>query len=241
MHGLRRALPAPALVVAVVALIAALAGSAIALPGTNTVSKSDLKGSAVGGAELRQDAVKSSDIADGKVGAAELTDSEAFHRLGAAGEPGFLNGTDGDCVWGPTLAAGIGLNPIAFYKDPLDVVHLVGSAAAQDGAGGDGSCDATVAGEVEDGIVFILPSGYRPENVQLGGFGGGEVLIFPEEGGAISGDVVPGGAVLSASSGTAALDGITLRAAGPATEGIETRAPAKLPAIEKLSRILAAP
>jgi microcystin-dependent protein len=60
---------------------------------------------------------------------------EAWHQVGAAGEPGFLNG------WG--ILAGY---PVAFQRDPLGHVRLRGTL--------NGGSSATVA--------FTLPVGYRP-------------------------------------------------------------------------------
>jgi hypothetical protein len=61
---MRDKLPSPALVVATVALVVALAGTAIALPGKHTVSRSDIK----------PDAVRSNQIGDGKVRPQDLSD-----------------------------------------------------------------------------------------------------------------------------------------------------------------------
>lgn len=58
----RRGRPSPAMAVAFVALLAALSGTAVALPGTKTVDSGDLK----------KGAVKSSNIAQGSVTAAKL-------------------------------------------------------------------------------------------------------------------------------------------------------------------------
>lgn len=70
----RKKLPSPALLVAMIALVAALAGSAIALPGSNSVKSNDIK----------RDAVKGSDIATGAVKPADLD------LIKVDGEPGPL-------------------------------------------------------------------------------------------------------------------------------------------------------
>ncbi|MCL6440231.1 MAG: hypothetical protein K6T27_01880 [Thermoleophilum sp.] len=75
---LRRRLPrpSPALVVATIALIAAVAGTAQALPGTATVYKDDIRQDAVGSSEIMANAVGPSEIRTGAVGKAEAaTDS----------------------------------------------------------------------------------------------------------------------------------------------------------------------
>jgi len=63
-----RRLPSPALVVAVVALVAALAGSAVALPGRNKVDRNDIQKSAVGGKQVKNDSVTGTDVAESTLG-----------------------------------------------------------------------------------------------------------------------------------------------------------------------------
>ena len=65
-------LPSPAMLVAVIALVAALAGSALALPGSNSVKSNDIKRDAVKGTDIATGAVKPVDLdlikVDGEVG-----------------------------------------------------------------------------------------------------------------------------------------------------------------------------
>jgi hypothetical protein len=67
-------LPSPALVVACVALVAALGGTAVALPGKGGVDKNDIRANAVSGKTIRPGAVTSDKIADATVGTADLAD-----------------------------------------------------------------------------------------------------------------------------------------------------------------------
>ena len=240
--------PSPAFIVSVIALVVALAGTASALPGKNTVNKGDLKKNSVGGSEIVRDAIKSAEVKDGKlkgrdlgegtVGATELADSEPFRRVGAPGEPPLSNGGEGDCVWGPSSVAVAGLNPISFYRDPLDVVHLAGAANATDGSGGDGVCDPTDPGEAEDALIFVLPEGYRPENVQFAGSGILSVLVIPDEGAVINGQAIEPGAVVALIGVGTVLDNGLFRAAGTGTSVIEASAPARLGSFEELRRAL---
>ena len=68
----KTALPSPAMLVAVIALVAALAGSAVALPGNNSVKSNDIKRDAVKGTDIAPGAVKPADLdlikVDGEVG-----------------------------------------------------------------------------------------------------------------------------------------------------------------------------
>ena len=60
-----RRLPSPAMIVAIVALVAALTGSAVALQGKNSVKSNDIAPGAVKGKDIAKKAVKSKALADG--------------------------------------------------------------------------------------------------------------------------------------------------------------------------------
>ncbi len=68
----RRRLPSPAIVVAIIALVAAMGGSAVALKGKNTVKSNDIAKGAVGGSDIATGAVKAQDLdlvkVDGEAG-----------------------------------------------------------------------------------------------------------------------------------------------------------------------------
>jgi hypothetical protein len=76
MRKLHGKLPSPGLIVATAALVVALAGTAIALPGKHTVSRSDIK----------VEAVRSKQIGDGKVRPQDLSDkSRVWARVSSDG------------------------------------------------------------------------------------------------------------------------------------------------------------
>jgi hypothetical protein len=135
-----------------------------------------------------------------------LAAPEAWHEVGAAGEPGFQNG------WGN---AGGATETVAFFRDREGIVHLQGGAI--------GGASST--------LIFQLPVGYRPANGRTLSFavtcvcatsdpqGGtmnlrvGGLAVYRS--GVLAGfdggvgrplDLQPGGAL--------SLSGITLRAAG---------------------------
>jgi hypothetical protein len=197
--------PSPALILAAIALVLALGGTAAAT-------------------SLRQ------------LEAA----TEPYHLVGAPGEPAFGNGGQGDCIWRDAGAAVIeGLNPPSFYVDPFGQVHLSGAAALEMGTGGDGDCGGDDA--AEDWVMFVLPSGYRPENVEvIGAVDDLEALVVPDEGAILSGARVPPGAVLGLSgAGITVLDGAEFTAAGRRTAIIEDSEPAaQLGSVGHLRRIL---
>jgi hypothetical protein len=63
----RRGRPSPAMAVAFVALLAALSGTAVALPGSNTVDSGDLKRGAVKNSDIARSAVTGSKIRNGTI------------------------------------------------------------------------------------------------------------------------------------------------------------------------------
>jgi hypothetical protein len=65
-------LPSPGLIVAVIALVVATTGAAIALPGKNSVKSNDIAKNAVKSKQIKKGQVKASDIATGAVGAQKL-------------------------------------------------------------------------------------------------------------------------------------------------------------------------
>jgi hypothetical protein len=205
------------MLVAVIALVAALAGTATALPGKNKVDKNDIKKNAVKSKAIAKGAVKSPDIGDGQVAAADLAPNEVRHVVGAPGEPAFSNGGEGDCVWTSAAAQISNYVPTSFYKDATGHVHLSGIMIASDGPGGDATCDASDPGEDEDGHLFTLPAGYRPGNTIAGGLGTGLAVIAPDQGAILSGTTpraLPPGVVTAGSFGpapTIGLDGVIYR------------------------------
>ena len=170
--------PSAALVVAVVALFAALAGGAVALPGGGTVDRNDLKRGAVTKKALKKgavtkkaikkDAVRAKAIQAGAVDtdearrrgshrAEDRTRRGAAHRRARAGEPAFADGGEGDCVWQEIAGAVAGFVGFPSIRTSSASCSSSGVAIAADGPGGDGVCDLNDPGEAEDGIIFRLP------------------------------------------------------------------------------------
>jgi len=241
MNPARR--PSPALIVALIALVAALAGTAAALPGRNTIDKNDLKKNAVKSKNIKQGQVKSSDVADGTVAEADLKAAEAPHLVGAPGEPEFGDGGEGDCLWrnlvpGDTGGVESGIGPASFYKDPYGAVRLGGVAIEEDAPGGDGSCDPSDPGEGEDGVAFTLPAGYRPADVIYAATSGG-ALVASDAGGNFEGVAIAPGAVFALTGDAVIGDMISFRAATPAAAAASATGPAARldpEALRKLTR-----
>ena len=70
--------PSPALIVAMIALVAALAGTASALPGSNQVDKDDLRTGSVGGRAIQPGAVNNHKLKDGAVTDVKISDGSVI-------------------------------------------------------------------------------------------------------------------------------------------------------------------
>jgi hypothetical protein len=134
------------------------------------------------------DGRNSSDFAPGS--------AEAWHEVGASGEPGFQSGFSNY-----RSAHTANWSTAAFYKDPYGVVHLKGTVkSGSDIMGGS--------------PIFTLPSGYRPSAIErhavfknIGVFSEQVVFVDINPDGRVS---VGGGRYDNGLS----LDGITFRTAG---------------------------
>lgn len=191
-------------VVATIALFIALGGASYAalnLP-KNSVGTKQLKKNSVVGAKIKKNAVTGAKVKDqsltgadidlGKLGtvpsaqqANGLSRLEAVHLVGAAGEPGFENGSTNFGTEGPFTYP-----PVGFYKDHDGIVHLEGAAKVDAGPG-------FVS-------VFTLPPGFRPAGAGLSR----PFEILNELVTVVSGD----GRVLAREKGGAVFEGITFRA-----------------------------
>ena len=158
-----------------IAIFIALTGTAYAATAKkNSVTSKSIKNGQVKLADLGPNSVNGSKVLDGSLTGSDIADgpgsgldadtvdglgsnafapagSEAFHAVGAAGEPSFQK-----CA--PLLSTYFSwenvTTPLAFFRDPSGVVHLEGSVQC----GGIGS--------VSFPTVFTLPPGYRPHAFQ---------------------------------------------------------------------------
>lgn len=141
-------------ILAVVVLGGGIANAASQL-GKNTVGPKQLKKNAVTTAKVKREAITAAKVKKGTLTGTQINLStlgtvptaqtanvansvapaEAWHEVGAPGEPGFANGWKNAGGAGPTAA---------FYKDHEGIVHLRGFVKS--GAG----------------PIFNLPPGYRP-------------------------------------------------------------------------------
>jgi len=155
--------PSPAMIVAVIALIMALAGTGYAatqLP-KKSVGTAQLKKSAVTNAKIKNGTITGKKLNLKKLGTvpnathassadiAATVPPNVVHVVGAAGEPGFQGGTSNFGT-----ESGLTLPVASFLKDHDNVVHLEGVVKT----GNSGS----VPGE-----IFQLPVGFRPPSGQI--------------------------------------------------------------------------
>jgi hypothetical protein len=128
-----RCRPSPTLLVALLALFVALAGTGYAA--------FKLPRNSVGSRQIRTGAVRSSDVRNRSLLAEDFKPVGPVRLVGAAGQPAFGSGWRSVSADDPTYAAA------GFFKDSMGVVHLEGSVKAV----------SLVAPE-----IFVLPPGYRP-------------------------------------------------------------------------------
>jgi hypothetical protein len=219
MRQLRK--PSHATVVAYIALFAALGGSAIAASGLgkntvgpkqikkNAVVTAKIKKEAVTGAKIKKGAVTATSVKNGSLTGAQINLStlgtvpsaqqantlaapEAWHEVGAPGQPGYLNG------W---KQAAPNTYNAAFFKDNEGIVHLRGIVKGGTAA-----------------PIFQLPPGYRPATGKISAFltlcaggtcaGGSGVL------GVLGTGLNPtvDGTVVGTANATVALEGVSFRA-----------------------------
>jgi hypothetical protein len=80
--------PSPAMAVAFIALLAALSGTAVALPGKNTVDSGDIKRGAVKRADIANNAVNSAKVANNSLRLGDFRASDRAQLVGPQGAQG---------------------------------------------------------------------------------------------------------------------------------------------------------
>jgi hypothetical protein len=186
----RRAMPSPAALVAMIALVLAVAGTAVATPGPfEKLSKAKVKRIADKRISKAAPGLSVADSAalGGRPASAFTPEPERI--VGESGQPQFTNG------WSNY---GSGWGVAAFYKDPFDVVHLRGM----------------IGSSSPDTSAFTLPEGYRPpQDLQFAsrGIGGDSLSKFASVTINADGTVIPG--CVGSNCARITLSGITFRAA----------------------------
>jgi hypothetical protein len=224
--GQMRKRPSAALIVALIALVFSLAGTAEA--SFLITSNSQVGPGTIAGhnppsgdhANIVSGSVGTTDLHSHAVTGSKLAPAQKFVLVGTAGAPAFSNGGQGDCIWSNFTPADP-FNPTGFYKDPFGVVHLTGVAQSVNGSGGDMHCGPS---DAEDDIIFTLPAAYRPPHLALFATATGlDVAVVGVQDVMVNTTTYPAGSVFAyvgtptAQPGGFALDGVEFRAAGPGT------------------------
>jgi hypothetical protein len=68
-------LPSPALLVALIAVVVAMSGAALALPGHGTVDRGDIKRDAIGSKQIKARSIKGTDVANDALGGDQIEES----------------------------------------------------------------------------------------------------------------------------------------------------------------------
>jgi hypothetical protein len=165
----------------------------------NAVTRAKVAANAITGAKVKNRSVLGKDIRLNSLGtvpsasvaeiATSLAPLEPLHLVGAAGEPAFAEGAGNVGLVAPDTLT----QPVGFYKDRGGIVHL-------EGFGESGN----------DGFLFTLPPGYRPQTGITQVFEAGEALILIFGSNIAISGVDVSGKVLS-NKATAILTGISFR------------------------------
>jgi hypothetical protein len=205
MRRIRDRLPSPAIVIAILALVAGVTGAAVAQPAAKkAVTKKTVKkiakkqaikqinqlapGLSVASADTSDTSANANALQGKPASAFASKSSEPYREIDTPGQPQFQNSWSNN---------GGGFSTTAFYKDSQGVVHLKGTLV--------NSLDATIA--------FTLPPGYRPSqglslpigSVEPPASGGGTMTIRAN--GEVLPDCTPGGSTVCHPG----IDGLTFR------------------------------
>ena len=186
-----RRLPSPAMVVAVIALVAALSGAAMALPGRNSVTSNDIKPKNVKSGDIRPGAVdpyKTDVMKSSVLSQTVSTSSDAPVDLGGPNvtvkvpKGGlvevFAEGNLAVAGGGPNSEARIHLyDPASVPNQPQIIGGTSGSLTDHFTAPGTGN-QTGVSGQLRGGwLVFSPGAGTHTFSVRYSGAGGGTALF----------------------------------------------------------------
>jgi hypothetical protein len=150
--------PTPAMAVAFVALLAALSGTAIALPGTNTVDSGDIKNNTIRSRDIRNNDVRTQDIRNGTVSGTDVRDDSLTgadileSSLGTVPSATSANTANSATTASNANALG-GLGPAAYQKTGDLLFATVDTSAT--GATVVRGRGATAAGRLATGFYFV--------------------------------------------------------------------------------------
>ncbi|GAB3263981.1 hypothetical protein GCM10027448_39500 [Nocardioides dilutus] len=206
-----------ALCISLLALVAAAAGAGYAagLIGTaqlknNAVTAPKIKNNAVTTKKVKNNAINSKKVKNGTLSAADMVAEEKQIQ------PTLSDGGEGDCVWSQGPGVGYGFSMPTYRKDRFGRVHMTGYVVRSNAPGGDGACDGSGPGQINDAIAFILPAGYIPAKTTLAGISSAVAVIAGPQGITAPGVTAPPGAVMVLAGNELALDNVSFDPAGAA-------------------------
>ena len=124
MQGISSRRPSPAMVLAFVALLAALSGTAVALPGKKSVKKDDLATSSVGKRAIAKGGVGASEAGKNSVGPSELkTNAVRGNDVNEGTLAEVPNATNADTAANAANASSLGGTPAAAYARNVEIVR----------------------------------------------------------------------------------------------------------------------
>ncbi len=184
--------PSPAMAVAFVALLAALSGTAIALPGTNSVDSGDIKNNTVRGKDIRNGsvagkdikngAVKSADVGDDSLSGADINESTLGKVPSAANADHATNADNATNATNANNANTVGGKAASDLDQPRAFARAL-AAGGVDEANTSGLTDADVTHPISG--LYCYELGFTPRHIQatVDWFsGGGDAVIHAHVG-----------------------------------------------------------
>lgn len=120
--------PSPALIVAIIALVAALTGSAIALPGTNSVKSNDIATDSVKSKHVKNDKLTGADIDEASLGAVPSAQNAATTSVVKTAQGKITNGQTATLLQHGPLTVTVECDDANANTD-LDAVAYIASSA----------------------------------------------------------------------------------------------------------------
>jgi hypothetical protein len=173
--------------VAFVALLAALSGTAIALPGTNTVDSGDIvngqvkgkdiRNNAVTGKKVKNGAVKSADVGDNSLSGADIDESTLGKVPSASNADHATNADNATNATNANNANTVGGKAASDLDQPRAFARAL-AAGGVDEANTSGLTDADVT-HPQTGL-YCYELGFTPRHIQatVDWFGGGEDAVI---------------------------------------------------------------
>ena len=170
--------PTPAMGVAFVALLAALSGTAVALPGKNTVDSGDVKNNSIRSGDIRNGHVRGGDVRNNSLTGADVVDnslSGADIDEGSLGQvPSANSASSANTATTAANAEALGGRAADSFKPSaagLTTAFMVDGSNLENGAGPLPTFDSNVSGA--DTFTFPYAVNDGTHNVIVSGGGGG--------------------------------------------------------------------